>query len=176
MTRVVLVRHALPAVDPEVDSKLWRLADGAFAETERMARSLPDDLGATVWSSSETKAVETAHAIAHVREMDVAVDDRFAEVSRPWTEGDYRSLAKHYLAGESIEGWEPADVVRERFASAVTDAARDGTVVVVDHGLALSLYASSVVTLDLVPFWEALSFPDAWSIEDGVISRLWDQT
>jgi broad specificity phosphatase PhoE len=172
VSRVVLVRHALPAVDPDVDPKLWRLADGAFAEAERMARSLPVDLGATVWSSSETKAIETAHAIAHVRNLDVAVDDRFAEVSRPWTEGDYRSLARRYLAGEAIAGWEPARAVRERFASAVTDVAGHGTVVIVDHGLALSLYASSVVELDLVSFWENLSFPDAWLIDDDAITRL----
>jgi broad specificity phosphatase PhoE len=172
LSRVVLVRHALSVADPDVDSRFWRLADGAFAEAERLARSLPDDVGGPVWASSETKAVETAHAIANVLNADVAVDDRFGEVSRPWTAGDYRSLAKRYLAGEPVDGWEPADAVRQRFASAVAETATGRAVVIVDHGLAMSLYASAVVPLDVVAFWEALAFPDAWLIADGALSHV----
>ena len=63
--------------------------------------------------------------------------------------------------------------MQQRFASAVAESAVNGTIAIVDHGLALTLYASSVVSIDAVSFWDGLTFPDAWVVADEAISRLW---
>lgn len=174
--RLILIRHALPAVDRDVDSTQWGLAPGALREAERLAGLLPDDVDKTIWTSSERKAVATAGAIAAVRGLRVAIDDRFGEVHRPWTDGDYRSEALRYLAGDVPDGWEAPDAVVRRFTDAVSALPRAQVIAIVDHGLALSLYAASVVTIDVRAFWIALSLPDAWlvDLETGERSRLYE--
>jgi broad specificity phosphatase PhoE len=133
-----------------------------------------------VWTSDEPKANETASVIALRRGLDLRVDARLAEVDRPstWDE-DYRALAVRYLMGEELPGWEPRESVVVRFAAAIVDAAAGGDgrdFVVVDHGLAFSLYAASVVgsALDIAGFWRALAFPDAWrmDLDTGALTRL----
>lgn len=135
---------------------------------------LPDDVAGPIWTSGETKADDTARAIANVRGLDVATDERFGEVVRPWSDGDYAAIARQYLCGVVVDGWEPASTVRARFASAVEDVRREGTVVIVDHGLAMSLYVASVTEIDVVAFWTSLRFPDAWLL-DGALTRLFDE-
>lgn len=165
--RLILVRHALSAVDPDTDSTLWGLAPGAEAEAERLAYQLPDDIGDTIWTSSETKAVETARTIADAREVKLAIDDRFGEVTRPWSDGDYRLAATQYLSGRAWDGWERAGDVVRRFADGVSDLVGEPSVIV-DHGLALTLFLASVSSIDPCAFWAKLTFPDAWSIDrDG---------
>jgi hypothetical protein len=62
-------------------------------------------------------------------------------------------------------------------AAAVDDAvaaAAGGPVVVVGHGLALSLHLGDRLgpDFDLQSFWSCLAFPDAWALDDtGVLHR-----
>lgn len=172
-----MIRHALSAVDPNVDSREWGLAPGALEEAEDLARVLPPDIHDTVWTSSERKAVETAGAIARVRGLRIDIDDRFGEVRRPWTGGDYSAEARRYLSGDVPDGWEPPDDVVRRFSDAM-NALPSEAVAVVDHGLALSMYVASIVSVDRPKFWAALTFPDAWLLDvpGGSVTRLLDQT
>ena len=176
MSQIVLVRHALSVADPDVDSTRWGLADGAAGEAAQLARCLPDDT-ARIWTSAERKAVDTARAIADVLGAEVAIDERFGEVVRPWTADDYASLAQRYLAGEAIDGWESADAVRERFRAAVDDIIEDGPAVIVNHGLAMSLYVASMANVDVTAFWTSLTFPDAWMLEraNGALERVFTE-
>lgn len=172
-SRIILIRHALSAVDPNVDSREWGLAPGAREEAERLARMLPDDIGDTIWTSSEKKAIQTASAIAGVHGLRLEVDERFGEVTRPWTGGDYRSLARRYLAGDVPNGWERPDDVIERFRAGVGE----GGSLIVDHGLAMSLFLGASTGIDVVSFWDALTLPDAWLLDArGLVTRLFDQT
>jgi broad specificity phosphatase PhoE len=55
-----------------------------------------------------------------------------------------------------------------RFADAVERilaTRHDCDVVIVNHGMALSLYLELVARVDIVPFWRALTFPDAWRVD-----------
>ncbi|OAI38919.1 hypothetical protein AYO38_01890 [bacterium SCGC AG-212-C10] len=176
--RVILVRHAMPVTSAEQSSKEWPLSDAARHDCVALARRLPTGLAPMVLTSSERKAVETAEGIALHRSLEVRVDARLGEVERPdaWVE-DYRAEAVAYLRDGAQEGWEsPTDVVA-RFSAAVDEAlahAGHQPLVVVNHGLALSLYAASKATVDLLPFWRALTFPDAWQLDlsTGSLSRI----
>lgn len=172
-SRIILIRHGLPAVAPDVDSREWGLAAGAAEAAQRLATMLSDDIGDTIWTSSERKAIETAEAIARIRDLRVAVDERFGEVRRPWTAGDYRAEALRYLSGDVPDGWEEPAAVVERF-SAATRAT--GARTIVDHGLAMALYAGSVATIDVRELWAALTLPDAWLVDvhGATVTRICD--
>ena len=176
----ILVRHAMSDVQPGVASKLWGITESAGEDCVLLAHALPELLAPVVWSSSEPKASQTAAIIAMRRGLQTAVDDGFGEVDRPTTwDGDYRALAAAYLAGAAHPGWEPRGQVMRRFADAVeratAAAAGDGDLVVVNHGMAMSLYLELVARIDIVPFWQALTFPDAWrvDVETGELAHLY---
>jgi hypothetical protein len=82
------------------------------------------------------------------------LDAQLREVSRPavWRD-DYRALARRYVGGERLAGWEPHDAVIARLRAAATAD------IVVTHGLAITLFLG-----ESVEFWEALRFPDAWRV------------
>ncbi len=176
---VILIRHALPEVIRGLSSKLWALSESAKEDCVLLAHALPPDLAPMVLSSGQPKVDETAAVIALRRGLRVHVDPRVAEVDQPdaWFDGDYRAVAADYLRGANPHGWEGPEAVATRFAAAVEEALaanETGDLVVVDHGLALSLYLASNVAIDLVPFWQALTFPDAWrlDLEAGTVERL----
>lgn len=154
-----------------------------------LAHALPRDLAATVITSAQPKAAQTAAVIAIRRGLQVRLDDRVREVEQPtgWLDGDYRALAAAYLGGDTSLGWESHAHVQARFAAAIEESAPEGgDLVVVNHGLALSLYLASlaprIVTragdqpFEIVPFWRALAFPDAWRLDFGTnrLTRLLD--
>ncbi len=161
--RIVLVRHAMPVVDPATPAELWHLgADGRAA-----ARSLAPLVAGPAYfvASTEPKAVETLMEIAGAP---VATDPGFAEVRRPhaWTDG-YRAAARAYLQGARHDGWEPHGQVVDRFEAAVVrhSGSTDRTLVIGTHGLAPTLWLADRCGLDPVPFWEALRFPDVIEVD-----------
>ena len=190
--QVILVRHALPEVEQGVSSKLWGLSEAAREDCVLLAHALPPGISA-IYSSDERKARETADVLALRLGLQVQTDERFAEVDRPqvW-DRDYREVAAGYLAGAEERGWEPRERVVRRFGAAVQVAGVDADsrvalpgpaptegrdyVVVVSHGMAMSLWIASVVpSLDVVQFWRSLTFPDAWLLdpEGHTAEHLW---
>ena len=96
-------------------------------------------------------------------------DPRLGEIKRPWTD-DLRAAVVRYLRGDELEGWEPQRAAIGRFGACVK-ARRDA--IYVTHGTVLSLYLSTVVDgFDPVAFWNGLTLPDAWRLEDGELTRL----
>lgn len=136
-----------------------------------LAHALPASLAPVVVTSEEKKARETATIIGLRRQLKVEVDPRLREVDRPetWDE-DYRAVAERYLATGSEPGWEPQDAAARRMGEAVAERLYrqdEGDVVIVGHGLAISLYVAAMTGVDVVDFWKKLAFPDAWRWEPG---------
>ena len=164
------VRHAMAVLDETVHPSEWRLDDEGRAAAAALADTLEvgDGIG-TLVSSTEPKAMETAAAIARRWSVEVQPDARLREAVRPWIGPGYRAMAHRYLRGESYDGWEPHVDVARRTAAAVDDAlagAGGRAVVVVTHGLALSLHLSDRLGAGFDPdaFWSCLAFPDAWAL------------
>lgn len=175
---IVLVRHAMPVLIPEVRAEQWRLGPAGRAAARALGRTL--ERGVVV-SSDEPKAAETAAEIAVLHGVEVVLDARLREVRRPyvWTDDDiYRDRARAYLRGESVEGWERHAAVATRFAAAVADHASRALatgvpLVVVTHGLAMTLWAWSIgAVTDRVAWWEPLGFPDAVRVAGPEAARL----
>jgi broad specificity phosphatase PhoE len=179
VTRLILVRHAMPEIVPGVASSLWGLSGAAREDCVILAHRLALPPGGCIFSSSERRASETADVLALRLGREVVVDDAFGEVDRPWEDGDYGDRAGRYLAGDAHPGWEPRPQVVERFSRGVDRAAErtsGADIVIVTHGQALSLYLASRTSIDVVAFWRALTLPDAWTLDltSGQLSRLYE--
>jgi 2,3-bisphosphoglycerate-dependent phosphoglycerate mutase len=181
---LILVRHAMPVVSDRVPSTEWTLSESSMEECVLLAHCLPTDLAPVVHSSSQPKAERTAAVIALRRGLTVEPDEAFREVdkSEEWFDGDegYRAAVATYLRDGGRPDWEEHAAVARRFGDAVDRALAAnplGDLVVVNHGMALSLYVASREPIDLVPFWRALTFPDAWrlDLETGELLRLFEQ-
>ncbi|BCY13655.1 histidine phosphatase family protein [Actinoplanes sp. L3-i22] len=169
--RLFLVRHAMPAVDPDVPAEQWQL-DQESRVAARLIR-LHVHHPAYYVASSEPKAAQTMQEIAGAQR--VVTDDDLSEVHRPhvWlTDDDYRGAALAYAGGECPDGWEPRDAVIERFGAAVVRhaaaaAERGQTLVLGTHGLAPTVWMASRYQLEPDParFWAGLRFPDIVEID-----------
>jgi broad specificity phosphatase PhoE len=165
--RLVLVRHAMPAVDPVVPSERWELGP----EGRAAARALRPRLPSPGWfvASPEPKTRQTLEEVAD----EVAIEAGFAEVRRPYVWGDdYRGIARAYVEGVHHDGWEAHQDVIARFDAAVVRhasiaAARNATLIVGTHGLAPTVWLASRYRLEPDPaaFWAALRFPDIIEVD-----------
>lgn len=163
--RLVLVRHAMPEVRPDIPAPHWHLGEDGRLAARRLRHVLPAH--AYLVASDEPKAVETL-AEASGR-SDVLVDADFGEVRRPNAPSGqiHRALAAAYLRGAAHAGWEAHSAVVRRFHAAVLQhlaiASAGGKAVVVGtHGMAMTMWLFARVRSggDRVAFWTALTFPD----------------
>jgi broad specificity phosphatase PhoE len=167
MAQIVLVRHAMPVMEPEVPPDRWRLGDEGRAAARELAHALPRAPFAV--TSDEPKARESAEELVAVCGGTLTVDARVAETRRPrgW-DANFAESARQLVAGRRHDGWESQHAVVARFDSAVREAveARAGApLVVVTHGQALTLWLQSIGAVDDAPrFWSELAFPDAWIV------------
>jgi broad specificity phosphatase PhoE len=167
--RLVLVRHAMPAVEPEIPAERWELGEQGRAASRALAAALPQP-GYFV-ASNEPKAIQTVQEMS--AGLEVVPDPGFREVRRPhrWSD-DYRAQARAYVEGECNEGWEPHAEVVARFEAALSRharvaATRQQILIVGTHGLAPTVWLAS--RLRLVPtigaFWASLRFPDLIDVD-----------
>lgn len=167
----------MPNVERGVASRLWGLSAASREDCVLLAHALRSPVSA-IWTSDEPKARETAEVIGLRLGIEVQVDHAFAEADRPeiW-DRDYREVAAAYLRGVVEPGWEARETVIRRFSGGVARAASgaEGAVVVVNHGLAMTLWLSTKTELDVEPWWRALTLPDAWRFDPatGALEHLW---
>jgi broad specificity phosphatase PhoE len=177
MSGVILVRHAMPEVVPGTSSKLWGLSEASREDCVLLAHVLPTGT-TSIWSSDERKARETADVIGLRLGLPVQVESRFAEVDRPqvW-DRDYREVAAGYLGGVAEAGWESPGAVVKRFQEGIEAAtsASDGDIIVVSHGLAMTLWLGQKSDIEPVGWWRELTLPDAWRFDAKTreLAHLW---
>jgi len=171
----VLVRHAMALADAGRAPSEWELGPAGRAAAADLA--LHADLGqvVAVASSPEPKARSTAVAFADRVALEVRTDERLVEAHRPWVGDGYRTQAHRYLSGDEPEGWEPRAEVAGRVGEAVAGVravAGPGEVVVVGHGLGLTLHLEALFPLpfDAYGFWCRLAFPDAWRVDRDALT------
>ena len=144
---------------------MWSLSADGIEDARRLGIALRGLVGvaATVVSSTEPRAIETAEALGF---GDVHRDERLREVGRPWSDDEraFREATRRYLSGVPVEGWEPLDEAAARIDSVISEL--DGTCVVTSHGTVLSAWLRrQVVDIDAADFWEQLAMPDAWLVD-----------
>ena len=147
MRKLIFVTHPEVIVDPRADVRRWRLSDAGLARMRVFAESPVAANVASVWSSSEAKAIEAAGILAARFGAGVRVDAALGENNRTATgfvpPQEFEKLADAFFAEpeKSVRGWERAIDAQRRIEKAVgrilaqeTDQETAGDVAVVAHG------------------------------------------
>lgn len=166
--QLVLVKHALPVLDPARPAREWVLgAEGerqAAALAEELRRFLPFRLAA----SPEPKASRTARIVADALGPGVDLDDGLREIDRPAIpimprdEHERYNLQLFAEFDRPVIGAESGREAQRRFAEAVArtlekDASTNH--VIVAHGTVVALFAAREDRAQAVALWKRLQCP-----------------
>ena len=168
MTILILVKHAMPEIDPNIPARYWRLS----AEGRQAASALADTLASyhpsVLIASPEPKARETAEIIAARLGLEMAIDSELYEHDRanvPFlSQPAFREAVAEFFArpDELVFGNETAQQARQRFTQAVEQiiaAHPDENIVIVAHGTVISLFAGHHAGIDPLRLWQRLGLP-----------------
>jgi broad specificity phosphatase PhoE len=166
---LVLIRHALPLVDPQVPARAWPLSD----QGREAARALVDrvrPLGVTrVVSSVEPKAWETGAIVAQRLGVPCSAAPGLHEHDRegaPFLGGEefQRTIAALFARpDELVFGRETANQARDRFAAAVEAVLAeypDDRIAISSHGTVISLLVAQRTGADARELARGLAMPD----------------
>lgn len=169
MTRtLILVKHSLPMLEPDVPSREWRLSDVGRARCLPLADRLAAYQPAIIAASAEPKATETARIVAARLGTPLSVVAGLHENDRTglgWLGRDELEarIARFFAEPDTfVMGNETADAAHSRFAAAVTTVCErhaTGNVIIVAHGTVITLFVSRLIGLDSFPFWQRLGLP-----------------
>ena len=133
--------HSEVVIDPAVPMTEWRLSDEGRSRIERFAQRDLLPHGIRIVSSTETKTLETAAAVAAVTGNAVEPDHALRENERsstgfmsPPERFDANLSALYAAPGESASGWETAAATQARIVEAVATYLEGGDIVFVGHG------------------------------------------
>jgi broad specificity phosphatase PhoE len=171
-TRLTLVRHGRPAVDPTVPAAEWTLDPAGRPAVRALRGSLPAE---AAWRSSpEPKAVATAAALT---DRPVRPVDDLHEAVRPATWFDdpteFAAAVRRSIEAPdqpAVPGWEPASQTRSRVVAAVRELLAEprssADLVLVGHGTAWTLLVAELTERapDLAA-WERMAMPDLAVLE-----------
>ena len=168
MPYLILVKHALPEIIPTLPANQWHLSEVGRAQCALLADQLATYAPAALVSSSEPKALETAHLVAQKMHTSVQIVDGLHEHDRsntPWLgpeEFDRAVAAFFHRPAELVLGCETAQQASERFAKTmaeVTSRYAEQNVVVFTHGTVLSLYVARATGMEPFALWKRLGLP-----------------
>lgn len=168
MSVLILVKHAIPEVDPAVPARKWRLSEEGRVGSRTLGEELDRfDLDLVV-SSDEPKAVETAEIAAEALDVPIEIVEGLHEHERGNAgflekERFERSVERFFSRpADPVFGEETADQAHDRFSKAVNgllDRFRCEKIAIVTHGTVLSLFVSRISDIEPFALWKRLSLP-----------------
>jgi broad specificity phosphatase PhoE len=176
MPRLILIKHALPIIDPQAPSKTWLLSEEGQNTTTTFARTLKDYQPRHIFSSPEPKALETALTIANVFHIPFEIVNDLHEHHRANEPYDHdrttfinKIKAFFENPNQLVYGEETAEQARTRFHVGLLSAwrkHREENIAVVSHGTVISLFVAHLIpTINPLELWNCLKMPDAVVLE-----------
>lgn len=174
MNRLYLVRHARTLIDPNRHHAEWQLDPAGEPQLHALARLPHWSSAHRIVSSSETKAVKTAEAIASMNQLPaVETLDALRELHKGAFVSNHdeaMSMLFRFPDKPVGDGWETAESALRRFDRTVTEllqAARGRDLIVVSHGTVLSLYLAQLQGQSRVnpADWAAIGMPDFCAVD-----------
>lgn len=168
MPRLVLIKHSLPLIEPEIPAPKWRLSPEGERRCAALAERLEPYRLDRLFSSEEPKAVETAAILADRLEIPLErVPDLHEHlryrVAFGTPESFRASVARFFeLPEELVFGEETAGQAHRRFSLAVENLISkypDENLGVVSHGTVISLFVARANGLDPFELWNRLELP-----------------
>ncbi|MGI8551829.1 MAG: histidine phosphatase family protein, partial [Dehalococcoidia bacterium] len=126
-TRLILVKHSLPDVDPAVPAARWRLSEEGRQRCLPLANQLAAYQPAAIIASTEPKATETAELVARHLHLPFTTAAGLHEHDRSSTaflgpEEFQRAVQKFFRQRDTLVlGQETANQAEERFTAAVME-------------------------------------------------------
>lgn len=166
--RLVLIKHSVPEMQIQVESRFWRLSEEGRKRCAPLAEKLRRFNLTRIVSSNEPKAVETAELVAselsrtHIVRPDLQENDRtglgFVGLEA------YQDTFRRFFAEPDrvVVGTETAEESRARFSAAVEGVLEefpDETLAIVTHGAVISLLVSEPTPEDRFRLWRRLGLP-----------------
>jgi broad specificity phosphatase PhoE len=183
--RLILVRHAQSAVDPQRPPATWGLTDEGRAAARRLAALGLFDNAAGFYAGDEPKMAQTLEPVAAERERQVVGEPAFGETRSEGFLGSEEFLAtiRRFLnepEAAPAPGWETAAAARARFGAAVErlrseheppmnrDRVLPATVAICTGGRMITSYLAGVLGWsgeEAFEHWRALRMPDLAVLE-----------
>ena len=164
---VVLIRHSAPKLDPSRPAPQWSLSAEGVSFCEGLASDLERFLPAVMFSSPETKAMQTAECIGLHLGSGFTVRDGLREHRRPSVflpQSEFQENIRRFFASRDriVYGSESANDVARRIEAEIRQALTDhpeGNILLVSHGTAMTSFISGHTDFDAYSLWESLDLP-----------------
>lgn len=167
MARLVLIRHSLPRIEPDVPSRRWRLSSEGRLRCEWLAHGLAGLQVGQLVTSAEAKAIETAALTGDTLGLALQPVDGLQENDRAGfsfiaDRAGFKQRIREFFdnPGTSVLGQETADQAFGRFLQAVSrlaDTAPHDSIGIVSHGVVISLFVSRFNAVPAFDIWMALN-------------------
>ncbi|HLY32614.1 MAG TPA: histidine phosphatase family protein [Ktedonobacterales bacterium] len=170
---LILIRHSLSEVTPDLPATDWPLSIEGRRRCEALADALAPYRPNVIFASHEAKAQETARLVARRLDIPWQVADGLHEHDRSGTpflsDEAFQATVATFLAHPDglVFGRETANQAQARFSQAVErvlqTASGAGCIAIVAHGLVISLYLAcqrGYTPAQTYAFWRDLSQPD----------------
>lgn len=174
MTKLILVKHSLPTLDPAAPAESWLLAPEGLRRCRALAEQLRGYAPGQIVSSAEPKAQATASAVADALAMPWRVAEGLEEHHRrsaPFLTDESFRLAVAAMfdrPSQLVFGEETADQAAERFGRAIdalVQPAPAAPLVVVAHGTVIALHLARRAGIAPFPLWSRLGLPSLVAVD-----------
>jgi broad specificity phosphatase PhoE len=168
MRYLILVKHAMPEIVPDVPAREWRLSDDGRRQSQVLAGRLAAYAPEIVVTSNEPKAAETGAIVATALGRPTRFKTGLHEHDRtnvPFGSADrFAADVRRFFAQPDrlVHGRETADDAHRRFAAAIDEVLRaypTENVAVVAHGTVIALFVARATGSDGYELWERLELP-----------------
>jgi broad specificity phosphatase PhoE len=168
MRHLILVKHSLPEIFPDVPAAQWQLSDEGRRRCAALAERLRPYQPVALVASREPKATETGALVASALDTPFATAEGLHEHDRSnvgWASSeDFAAAVERFFArpSELVMGRETADAARERFARAVEQVLAEhptGNLAIVAHGTVITLLVAAHNPIEPFPLWQRLGLP-----------------
>lgn len=173
MTHLILVKHSLPNLQPELPAREWWLSVEGRRRCTPLAEALTVYKPQVIVASAEPKATETARLVAERMALPYRVVDGLHEHDRSnvgWLGAAQleASVARFFAEPQALVlGLETAEQVQRRFVGAVggvLESNPDRNVVIVAHGTVITLFVAQMAGaatpgFSAFAFWKELGLP-----------------
>jgi broad specificity phosphatase PhoE len=168
MRYLILVRHSLPDVVPDIPGSLWQLSAEGRARCQLLAEQLSGYQPASIVASMEPKATETAALLSAHLHIPYHTAEGLHEHERnnvPYLgQVAWEQAISSFFAqpDELVFGGETATQALQRFTGAVQKALQqhaEGNIAIVAHGTVITLFVAQHAPIQPLPFWLSLDTP-----------------
>ena len=165
MSCLLLVKHALPDIRPNVPAREWRLGERGRAQSARLAEALRPYSPGVVISSDEPKAAETGRIVAEALGLPYRAAPGLNEhdvTGEPYLDDPaaFEAAVKSLFGvpERRVFGSESANEALRRFSGAVETALEpypEENVVLVAHGRVNTLFVAAHNDVEPFAFWQS---------------------